>query len=154
MSERHFLTALTLLLGGLFFSVSVVAEIYRWVDGAGRVHYSDSVKEDQPAETVEVMTNRYEHVPYEALPKQNISAARASRKVVMYSTSWCGYCVKARKYFKSKGIAYADYDIEKNKRAKRRYDRLGGAGIPLILVGKKRMSGFNVAGFEAIYSRK
>lgn len=69
----------------------------------------------------------------------------------MYATSWCGYCKKARSYFKEKGISYIEYDIEKNERAKRMYDLLGGKGVPVILVGKKRLNGFSVAGFEDIY---
>jgi glutaredoxin-like YruB-family protein len=69
----------------------------------------------------------------------------------MYSTAWCGYCKKARKYFTSKGIAFIEYDIEKNARAKRDYDALGGKGVPVILVGKKRMNGFSPQGFDRIY---
>ncbi|MFT5419606.1 MAG: glutaredoxin-like YruB-family protein [Candidatus Endobugula sp.] len=69
----------------------------------------------------------------------------------MYSTAWCGYCKKARKYFTSKGIAFIEYDIEKNARAKRDYDALGGKGVPVILVGKKRMNGFSPQGFDRLY---
>ena len=74
-----------------------------------------------------------------------------SKHVVMDATSWCRYCKKARRYFNSHGSSYTDYDIEQNARAKRRYDALGGKGVPVILVGKKRMNGFSVSGFKRIY---
>ncbi len=74
-----------------------------------------------------------------------------SRQVVMYATSWCPYCQKARNYFREQGIAYVEYDIEKNPEARRAYKAFGGRGIPVIFVGKRRMDGFSVAGFNKIY---
>lgn len=76
---------------------------------------------------------------------------RESSKVIMYSTSWCGYCRKARNYFKAKNIPYIEYDIERSLTAKRDYDRLGGNGVPLIVVGKNRMSGFSKKRFNRLY---
>ncbi|OUS27394.1 hypothetical protein A9Q99_15470 [Gammaproteobacteria bacterium 45_16_T64] len=72
-------------------------------------------------------------------------------RVVMYSTSWCGYCAKARSYFNSKGIKFRDLDIEKNRNAKNAYDKLNGSGVPLIVVGGKVIRGFNRTKFERLY---
>lgn len=69
----------------------------------------------------------------------------------MYSTSWCGYCKKAKQYFKKNNITFTEYNIEKNAKAKREYKKMGATGVPVILVGKKRMNGFSQKGFEAIY---
>lgn len=44
-----------------------------------------------------------------------------------------------------------EYDIEKDAQARREYDALGARGVPVILVGKKRMNGFSAAGFEKLY---
>jgi glutaredoxin len=74
-----------------------------------------------------------------------------SRQVVMYATNWCPYCQKARNYFREQGIAYVEYDIEKNPEARQAYKAFGGRGIPVIFVGKRRMNGFSVAGFNKIY---
>jgi len=71
--------------------------------------------------------------------------------VVMYSTSWCGYCRQARRYFKSKDIKYVERDIERSRLAKRTYDRLGGNGVPLIVVGENKMSGFSKRQFDRLY---
>lgn len=73
------------------------------------------------------------------------------QKVVMYATSWCPYCQQARNYFREQGIAYTEYDIERDAEAKRRYQAFGGRGIPVIFVGKRRMNGFSVSGFNKIY---
>lgn len=73
------------------------------------------------------------------------------QKVVMYATSWCPYCQQARNYFHQQGIAYTEYDIERDAAAKKRYQVFGGRGIPVIFVGKRRMNGFSISGFNRIY---
>jgi glutaredoxin len=125
----------------------VHAEIYKWTDEQGRTHFGDVENERYNAEAVTVEVNSYESVTYSFLGK----AIPGSEKVQMFSTETCVYCKKAKNYFKSKGIAFVEYDIEKDAAAKRRYDALGGKGVPVILVGTKRMNGFSVAGFERIY---
>jgi len=42
-------------------------------------------------------------------------------------------------------------DIEKDKQARARYNKMGATGVPVILYGKKRMSGFSEKGFKRIY---
>jgi glutaredoxin len=74
-----------------------------------------------------------------------------SKQVVMYATSWCPYCRQARNYFREQGIPYVEYDIEKNEEAGRAYRNFGGKMIPVIFVGKRRMNGFSIAGFNKIY---
>lgn len=78
------------------------------------------------------------------------SAAAAAGQVTMYSTSWCGHCKNARNYFAAKRIAYREIDVEKSEAAAREFKRLGGSGVPLILVGGKAMSGFNPESFEEL----
>jgi glutaredoxin len=69
--------------------------------------------------------------------------ATGNARVVMYATNWCGYCKEARKYFADRGIEYVEFDIEKDRSAKRDYDALLGTGTPLLFNGYARMSGFN-----------
>jgi len=63
--------------------------------------------------------------------------------VVLYATSWCGYCEKAREFLNEKNIAYVEYDIEKSSEGKRQYDRLGVNGVPVLLVKGETVRGFN-----------
>jgi mycoredoxin len=32
----------------------------------------------------------------------------------MYTTSWCGYCVRLKKALKAEGISYTEVDIERD----------------------------------------
>lgn len=136
----------------LIASGSSSAQIYKWTDESGRVHFSDKAAKGKSVETVKLKINSYEHVSYEALPDDFFNEKNVSKKVVMYSASWCGYCKKARNYFNSQGISFSELDIEKDAQAKQQYDSMGGRGVPVILVGKKRMNGFSVAGFNSIYN--
>jgi glutaredoxin len=80
-------------------------------------------------------------------------AAKAAAPVVMYATSWCPYCAKARAYFAKNGIAYVEHDIEKSAAVNAEFKRLGGRGVPLILVGTERISGFSELAFESMLAR-
>ena len=131
----------------LCFSSLSTAGIYKWVDENGKVHFSDKKPVSQGVEEVDVRVNTYESVSYDT------SLFDVGKQVVMYSASWCGYCKQARQYFKKNGIRYTEHDIEKNRFARKKYDELGATGVPVILVGKKRMNGFSEAGFRRIYEQ-
>jgi len=130
---------------GMWSASGALSEIYRWTDEQGNVHYSDRKTSRHVSKKVEVRVNAYESVSYDS------SIFDTGKKVVMYSTEWCGYCKKAKRYFNMKGITYTEYDVEKNARAKSEYQAMGATGVPVILVGKKRMNGFSEKGFEKLY---
>jgi len=120
------------------------------VDENGKVHFTDSPPRERPVEKIEVKINSYtspEIVPFEA----SVTPDTRRGRVVMYSTTWCGYCKKARRYFKEKGIPFVEYDTETSKKGREDYRKLNGTGVPIILVGKKRMNGFSPSGFERLY---
>ena len=109
----------------------------------------------KPIKTIQVAkVSKLSEAESNDLKKTSVSAGVKYPRVVMYGTSWCPYCKKARLFFKSNGIDYVEYDIEKNDLAKRMYDLLGGNGVPLILVDDMKLQGFNVQKFMALYSRR
>ncbi|WP_321850647.1 glutaredoxin family protein [Pseudomonas paraveronii] len=57
---------------------------------------------------------------------------RASARVVLYSTEWCGYCKQIRRFLDQKGIPYQAFDIDKDATARKAYEALGGGGIPFV----------------------
>ncbi|MGH1461128.1 MAG: glutaredoxin domain-containing protein [Neptuniibacter sp.] len=141
---KSFVAILLIMLSGNTYS-----EIYKWVDESGKLHFSDKKPDTSEFSRVDINVNSYTGVTYSLPPPSSDSAPKG--KVVMYSTSWCGYCKKARAYFKKNNIAYIEYDIEKDYRAKDRYKKLNATGVPVIIFGDRRMNGFNEKGFERIY---
>jgi glutaredoxin len=137
-----------LLVAALLAAAAHAQEIYRWTDAQGRVHYSA----DKPPAGVKskVVESRISSIagPATVTGKPPEPRARASARpleVTMYATDWCGYCRQAREFFSRNGIRYAELDIEKSASAHAEYKGLGGRGVPLIVVGEQRMSGFSEA---------
>lgn len=77
---------------------------------------------------------------FEAAPDLSVNT---ESKIIMYSTDWCDYCKQARTLFKSSGVAYREYDIEKSAEGLKQYQILGGRGVPLIIINGKLLRGFN-----------
>jgi glutaredoxin len=69
----------------------------------------------------------------------------------MYSASWCGVCDRARRYFRAHAIAFREYDVETTAKGRLDYRRLRATGVPVILVGEKRLDGFSERSFERLY---
>ncbi len=133
----------------LLVTFAASADIYKWTDESGKVHFGDNPHQDQKVDKVEIKAiNSFEQVTFETIGSQD---GADSRRVIMYSTEWCGYCKKARAYFKARNISFTERDIEKDYFAKKDYDKLGGKGVPVILVGNTRINGFSVEGFEKVY---
>jgi glutaredoxin-like YruB-family protein len=55
-------------------------------------------------------------------------------KVVLYSTTWCGYCAKTRDYFADNNIDYQDVDVEKTEEGRKAYRQMGANGVPIIVI--------------------
>jgi glutaredoxin-like YruB-family protein len=153
MLIRTLLATITLLLA---FSVAG-AEMYQWVDEKGVVTFKDTPPPSSKKHK-RVKTYRDDDFtpapPYQPPPKirkepttplqsSNPVKKRFAGTVEIYVTDWCGYCKKAEKYLKNNGIPYVAYDIEKDKAAEQRHKDLGGRGVPLIIIGSNKMSGFN-----------
>lgn len=125
--------------------------VFRWTDAQGKVHYGD--KPPASAKSTEVANRISSYSGPPTVTERRGTAAAANQSVVMYSTSWCGYCKKAREYFQQKGIAFAEHDIERSPAANAEFKQLGGSGVPLILVGKQVMKGFSEQRFESLRAR-
>ena len=55
-------------------------------------------------------------------------------KVVLYSTTWCGYCAKTRDYFADNNIDFQDVDVEKTEEGRKTYQQMGANGVPIIVI--------------------
>jgi glutaredoxin-like YruB-family protein len=132
-------------------------EMYQWVDENGVVTFKDT---PPPPSGKRRKVKIYNDSDFDLAPPTRESPAKSGdgrkamqpqsgRKVrftgtvEIYVTEWCGYCRKAQSYLQSKGVPYIAYDIENDSSAKKRHRELGGRGVPLIIVGSKKMNGFS-----------
>lgn len=82
---------------------------------------------------------RFSSISIPTAQVDNIEQAR----LVMYSTSACHYCRKARVFFAKHKIPYFEYNIDQSITAKRKFIALNGRGTPLIIIGTQRIDGFD-----------
>ena len=69
--------------------------------------------------------------------------------VVVYGTSTCPYCAKTRDYLRERHIQFADLDVGRDPAARTAYAQLGAETVPVILVGKRRLDGFNATALQS-----
>jgi len=66
------------------------------------------------------------------------------KKVVVYTTPTCPYCVMTKDFLKANGIAYSEIDVSANeKAADEMIEKSGQMGVPVIDVDGQIIIGFN-----------
>jgi glutaredoxin-like YruB-family protein len=142
------------------------AEIYKWVDENGVTHYSDSPTQSipEPTETENDEIQSPEPAPAENPPLPDVSHKGAldpdffdfldetqedvvtvnTPTVEIYETSWCGYCKKAKNFFRSQGIDFVVYDIEKDQQAARRMMTMTNRrAVPFVVINGQGIQGYS-----------
>lgn len=74
-----------------------------------------------------------------------------TKKVIIYSTPTCPYCVYAKNFFKGKGVAFEDVDVSRDRaRAMEMVEKSGQMGVPVIDIGGNIIVGFQPEAFEEL----
>ena len=61
----------------------------------------------------------------------------------MYTTTWCGYCVRAKALLESRGIEYDEINLDVNAHFRQKLlDLTGGWTVPQILIDGKPIGGY------------
>lgn len=130
---------ITIILSSIFISPAS-SEIYKWKDKDGNIVYSDFAPSGVDAQKKKFREDKIERQETkESSHKSENNALKENKaysdvEVVMYMTSWCGYCKKAREYINSLGVRLIEYDVDKDKsKNSEMLSKSGGAkGVPLI----------------------
>lgn len=143
------LAVLILLTSALF------ADMYKWVDENGKVHYTDSPPRGKKAKKLDLRIQSaggpaLESTAGSASPSAPPPPAAGAAKVKLYTASWCGYCKKARAYLQARGTPFDELDVETSAQGQSEYRSLGGRGVPVILVGNQRMDGYSEGGLAGM----
>jgi glutaredoxin len=146
--KTFFLKALIFILWAA--PVLAFAQVYRWTDEKGRTHYGDKPPADRKSSAVQNRISSYAG-PAEV---SRAPAAKAPRgdgtaQVTLYSAVWCKYCRQAKAFFAKRGVRYVERDVD-TADARSEYERLGGRGVPVILVGRQRMDGYDPGRLESM----
>jgi glutaredoxin len=131
---------------------------YQYVDESGRVRFATRL-EDVP----ERQRSTAGHIsvapaaPRRSEPRPEIDEARAttSAPVVVYTTRTCPYCRAAMAYMDRIGQDYENKDVEADEDARDEYLQVTGGerGVPVIVVGRAWMQGWNQHQFDKLIAQ-
>ena len=78
-----------------------------------------------------------------------------TNNVIVYSTTWCGFCKMAKHYFDTIGVKYTEVDVEQDEAAARQIvEETGQMGVPVIRIGKEVIVGFDRPKIDAALAAK
>ena len=61
----------------------------------------------------------------------------------MYSTRWCGYCVRAKALLKSRGLEFEEILLDDDPAFRQKlFDLTGGWTVPQIVIGDEPIGGY------------
>lgn len=146
-------------------NVVLAGTIYKSLTPDGRVVFSDQQPregrlekviqfKDQPASEIPASTLSTIEGLKKAGTNPATNSATASKELILYSATWCGYCKKAKSYLAGKGISYREVDIDTNYGKAAFAEIGGGRGIPLMLAGTKRMQGFSTEAYDTFFANR
>ena len=102
----------------IFAAEPLLAEMYKYTDSRGEVHYVDdlgrvpkryrakarTLDDLPPISVMDAVPPPAKKRPAADSGSRSRQTERFSGTVELYMTSWCGYCRKAEQYLKQKGI--------------------------------------------------
>lgn len=141
------------------------AEVYHWIDDKGAVNITSKPPAKRAVDATAIGQRTWSPQPVIDAPvadpapsartnePASASPVAAKAQVTMYMAPWCGYCRQAKAHLAARKIAYREIDIDSSAAARNEFRNAGGRGVPLILVGNERISGFTRESLEALLRR-
>ena len=76
-------------------------------------------------------------------------------RVVLFSTSTCSWCRRAKRYFKERRVPFKEVNVDRDQQAARDIARkTGQTGVPVIKIGSSWIVGFDRERIEKELARK
>lgn len=71
-----------------------------------------------------------------------IKANLHQQRITLYTTQTCVYCVEAKFWLRSHGIAWDECDVERDASCKATFEAQGAPGTPMVRIGHRWLLGF------------
>jgi glutaredoxin len=129
MKHRAFILTLSY---ALLLSFAQAQSVFRWVDQAGKVHYSDR----PPEESVQQVQEKRMTQSMIQTSGDNYSMLIASRKypATLYSSVDCGnICLNAKELLQKRGIAFTSVDVSSD--SSKLIKITGNTKVPVLTLG-------------------
>lgn len=70
----------------------------------------------------------------------------------IYTTPTCHYCKDVKSLLDKHDIPYVAYDVTKDPEARKRLDELGERGVPVTVIGKTKIVGYNEEQLKKVFN--
>ncbi|HSC90892.1 MAG TPA: glutaredoxin domain-containing protein [Gaiellaceae bacterium] len=72
-----------------------------------------------------------------------MAVSGAGPRVQVYTTRWCGYCVRAKTLLEARGVEYEELSLDEDPAFRQHlFDRTGGWTVPQILIDGVPVGGY------------
>lgn len=122
------------------------AQLYRWVDGDGKVHYADQAP-DSKVKTVERRTFSGNVIESSELPYATRQAQKNS-PVTLYANDCGEPCQLATEHLTKRGIPFLRKAIKDQAESDELKKLAGGLEVPTLTVGKTTLKGFHAQSWD------
>ncbi len=126
-------------------ALPAAAQLYRWTDSAGRVHYTDTPP--PPGAKGSSVRQKASSAPGSEPPEPfAVQQARASFPVKLYSAAGCQPCDAARELLNRRGVPFSEVSVTADPDGLEELRKTTGVGgVPALLVGRAAQTGFEAA---------
>lgn len=74
------------------------------------------------------------------------------KKVIVYSTAVCPYCIRAKELLKREGISFEEIRVDADPTLRLKMEQMSGRRtVPQIFIGERHVGGFD--DLKALYER-
>jgi len=129
-----------------FVAGSAAAQLYRWVDAEGKVHYTDQ----PPANARSVETHKATANVVTSTAPFAVQQATKNFPVKIYTGTNCGSpCSDARDLLGKRGVPFAEVSVTQPAQLDELKKVSGGEEVPIVLVGRAVLKGFEATSLNA-----
>jgi glutaredoxin len=120
------------------------AQLFKWADTQGKVHYTDA----PPPPSARILEKRsLSAANADALPFELAEAVR-NNPVVLYTTPKCPPCEQARAMLAKRGVPYTEKIVATAEDLVRLRQAGGEQTLPFLTVGRMKQSGFEPGAWD------
>jgi glutaredoxin len=139
--------------------------LYKSVGPDGKTVYSDRPPtagppptalrfEFQPASPLAPATLAYIEQLHQSRPAAPPVSALPTGEIVLFTTTWCGYCRQARAHLARRGVAFREIDTE-TPAGSLAYAQAGGrTGVPYLVADARRVTGYSASTYDSVLTAR
>lgn len=122
------------------------AQMYRWVDDGGKVHYTDQAP---PPSAKNVQKKSLPGGQGTAALPYALKRAVENFPVTLYTSDPCNPCVEARELLNKRGVPYKEVGVIDNDGLENLKKLTGATSVPVMTIGREVHKGFESADYQA-----